>query len=166
MDGFGFPSELIVLADRDDSLIVGVEDVATMNVNNRGHVSSGGAIIARDLTASGSEAFVNGPNSYWETHGDMVVGGRAQGELTVANEGYAEIDGTLWIGGAPTEKPPEDGGPTTPSVVLITGDNSSGRGPRGHGRGFRSFRDALGRSTRPDDHRPIRLHCLQSFVRR
>ncbi len=40
------------------------------------HVYWVGATIARDSTASGSQAVVDGQNSYWEVHGDLVVGGR------------------------------------------------------------------------------------------
>ena len=44
--------------------------------NSQGHVYSGGVTIARDLTASDSHAVVDGQNSYWEVHGDLVVSGR------------------------------------------------------------------------------------------
>ena len=128
VDGFGFPSELMVLNEEFDSLIVGVADVAVMKVSSQGHVNSSGATIARDLTASGSQATVNGQNSFWEVHGDLIVGGEAQGQLTVENRGLVEIDRTLWIGGAPKERDPDDGagGTSMPSQVLITGFTSLG----------------------------------------
>ena len=128
VDDLGFPSELMALSEESDSLIVGVADVAAMKVFSQGHVNSSGATIARDLTASGSQATVNGQNSFWEVHGDLVVGGEAQGKLTVENQGLVEIDRTLWIGGAPKERDPGEGagGTSTPSQVLITGVTSMG----------------------------------------
>ncbi len=59
--------------------MVTTNDAATTGAvwgNSQGHVDSGGATIARDSTASGSQAVVDGQNSYWEVHGDLVMGGR------------------------------------------------------------------------------------------
>jgi len=135
VDGFGFPSQLFIINKNplSDSLVVGVKDVATMNVTNGGRVHSSGAIIARELTASGSQATVSGQNSKWEVGSDLVVGGGARGQLTVENRGLVEIDRTLFIGGAPKRAGGDGGagntsgsGASTPSLVKITGPVSRG----------------------------------------
>jgi T5SS/PEP-CTERM-associated repeat protein len=129
VDPTGKRSALLVLNESDESLVVGDEDVATMNVNNQGHVRSGSAIIARDITASGSQAVVHGPNSLWEVFGNtgLVVGGGAEGRLAIENQGKVEIDNTLFIGGAPRhDEEPDDFDPSIPSVVRITGAGSTG----------------------------------------
>ena len=134
VSGAGAPSALLVFNQEPDSLIVGVADVATMRVEDGGYVfTDGGAIVARDLTASGSQAIVSGGQSYWEIGGDLTVGGGARGQLTVSDRGLVEVGRTLWIGGAPEEHEEffavggnGDGGGSIPSLALITGQGSRG----------------------------------------
>lgn len=130
-NGNGTPSQLLVLNDQDDAMIVGVADVATMNVVGGGYVvTNGGATVAQDLTASGSHAVVDGGGSEWQVAHDLTVGGNAKGLLTVQNQGLVSVGHTLFIGGRPTEETfdpdPGEGLSSDPSIATITGVGAKG----------------------------------------
>ncbi len=125
-DGLGSPSELFMTGEFDGELIVGLQAKAFMNVTDGGHVFSPDAIVAHDFTAEGSVANVAGGGSYWEVHGNLTVGGGAEGAVNITEKGLVEIDHSLYIGGAPIEEiKPGDGG-SAPSVVRISGPLSTG----------------------------------------
>ncbi|AJO77166.1 autotransporter domain-containing protein [Pseudomonas sp. MRSN 12121] len=108
-------------------LIVGGAGDATLEIKNRGQVTSHDSIIANDLGSNG-DVNIDGPDSLWKTLGDMFVGYGGDGSLKLTNGAKVETGGHTVLGSkkGSTGSVSVDNSTLSTGKLLVVGDAGNG----------------------------------------
>ena len=91
VDGEG--SQLVIASD----MRVGYRGTGLLSVTNGAYLESGRANILGYDAGSMGHTLIAGPQSYWKTYGDVVVGEEGPGTLEIVDGGLVSIRGDLTI---------------------------------------------------------------------